>query len=59
MAHATTLNPNAVRNSRAIVGQAVKSRTPDSPKLPNAADFSSEEEYCEALLNAIFGPEDN
>lgn len=53
----TTLHPNAVRNVRSILGQAVQGRTANAPALPSPADFSSEEEFCEALLDSIFGPE--
>lgn len=55
----TVINPNAVRNTRAIIGQAVQGRTSESTPLPTPADFSSEDAFCEALLDSIFGPEDN
>lgn len=53
------INPSAVRNTRSIIGQAVQGRTSESTPFPVAENFSSEEEFCEALLDSIFGPEDS
>lgn len=53
------LDPHAVKQTRNLVGEAVRTRTPESPELPNPADFKSEEEFCEALLSALFGTIEN
>jgi hypothetical protein len=54
-----TFDSHAVKQTRTLVGDAVRTRTNSSPSFPNPADFASEEEFCEALLDSLFGSDRN
>jgi hypothetical protein len=48
-------DPNAVQHTRNLVGEAVSQRTESAPAFPRPEDFATEDEYCEAFLDALFG----
>lgn len=53
MAAVHTITPDAVRSTRNIIGEAVSARHENSPAFPSPSDFASEEDFCEAFLQAI------
>lgn len=59
MSHAATISPEAVKSTRATVGEAVQTRSRNTERtpLPNPSQFASEDEFCEALLDSLFGVE--
>lgn len=49
-------DPQAIQQTRSLVGEAVSARHAASPAFPRVEDFATEDEFCEALLNTLFGP---
>lgn len=49
-------DPTAVKQTRSLVSDAVRTRDTQYP-FPSPANYDTEEAFCEALLNTIFGEE--